>query len=324
MQQLLDMLNYMRPEGSNAQRLFCKKYLEPVFGEPDEDGNYFLLVGSKYPKIAFMAHHDTVHKDQGFQRIHVSSKGHVSLAEKNWSRSCLGADCTTGVYIILRMIEADVPGVYIIHAGEEIGCVGSKALAQRRPPYLDKVEAAISFDRYGTTSIITHQMGERTCSDEFATSLSSTLGMPYLTPDPTGAFTDSIEYIHFIPECTNISVGYYNQHSVNESQDLNYLEELIGNLIDADWGALDIARDPRDMIFRSSLDPWGDNYYNDSVGYQSAVRAEISFLAELCSDYPEEVADLLRNVGYDAASLLEDLSINPTSHDLNRMLEANY
>jgi len=322
MLELVEMLNYMRPEGSNAQKVFCKKYLEPVFGPPDEDGNYVLLMGSEFPRIAFMAHHDTVHKEQGFQKVRIGKGGIVTLDDNTWSKSCLGADCTTGIFIILQMIRASVPGVYIIHAGEEIGCVGSKALAQRRPPYLDKVEAAISFDRMGTTSIITHQLGERTCSDEFANSLSSALNMPYLTPDPTGSFTDSVEYTHLIAECTNISVGYDGQHSVIESQNLHYLQELIDSLIAADWGSLDIVRDPRDSILKYEDEGWG--YYHDNYSYGVTVSKEASLLSELCTDYPNEVADILRSVGYDAASLLEDLNIDPTSNDLNRIFGANY
>ena len=36
---LIDMLQYMRPEGAKTQKEFCLEYLEPVFGKPDPYGN---------------------------------------------------------------------------------------------------------------------------------------------------------------------------------------------------------------------------------------------------------------------------------------------
>ena len=104
----IDMLSYMRPEGTKAQRKFCNRFLRPVFGEPDDRGNYILRIGN--PTIAFMSHHDTVHKNGGRQNVVIDSGGFATTTTQN----CLGADCTTGVYIMLRMIEAGIEGLYIV------------------------------------------------------------------------------------------------------------------------------------------------------------------------------------------------------------------
>lgn len=176
---LMEMLTYKRPEGSPSQYEFCERYLEPVMGEPDYWGNYILVVGDR-PNIAFMAHHDTVHTT--FGRQYVWKKEGKFYSNSN----CLGADCTTGVWLILGMIEAGIPGVYVVHAGEEVGCVGSGAIAIEKPDWLLDLDACISFDRYGYDSVITHQMMQRTASDEFAVSLASILGMD-MEPDPPGS-----------------------------------------------------------------------------------------------------------------------------------------
>jgi hypothetical protein len=55
---LIEMLAYKRPQGSDTQKDFCIKYLHPVFGKPDRDGNYIKSIGTK-PNVAFTAHHDT-------------------------------------------------------------------------------------------------------------------------------------------------------------------------------------------------------------------------------------------------------------------------
>jgi len=63
-----NMIIYKRPEGAVAQKLFCQKFLEPVFGKHDAHGNYIKIVG-RNPNIAFMSHHDTVHKTDGMQVV---------------------------------------------------------------------------------------------------------------------------------------------------------------------------------------------------------------------------------------------------------------
>jgi len=246
---LITMLEYMRPEGSIHQRKFCNRYLLPVMGSPDQFGNYIKIVGDK-PNVAFMAHHDTVHKDSGKQVVRYKA-GFYSTVDGN----CLGADCTSGVYLILKMIEAKVPGVYVIHAGEEIGCAGSSKLVASKPLWIDHVDFAISFDRKGYGSIITHQLSIRTCSDNFATDLASILDLEY-EADSTGAYTDSNEYRGVIAECTNISVGYFSQHTKGETQDKVFLDMLLEQLISADWSKLKKYREPA-----IEEDLWDNDYY---------------------------------------------------------------
>ncbi len=47
MYSIIEMLGYMRPQGSDAQQLFCERFIEPTFGKPDEHGNYILQIGHK-------------------------------------------------------------------------------------------------------------------------------------------------------------------------------------------------------------------------------------------------------------------------------------
>ena len=315
---LIDMLAYKRPQGSRYQKKFCRRFLEPVFGKPDVHGNYTLVVsaggdehsalGTK-PRVAFMSHHDTVHHTDGRQIVQIMDDHAFSTGN-----DCLGADCTTGIYIMLRMIEENVPGVYVVHAGEEIGCVGSSALVKDFPAWIGQVDAAISFDRKGYTSIITHQMGARTCSDAFADSLADILDLS-MVKDTTGAYTDSNEYIDYISECTNISVGYFNQHTKKESQDLVFLEYLIQALVVADWsklvfkraiGAVEYAsydKGPYKAVRKVSTydyydDPWNDSYLDD--------EPDCGDIKSVMKRYPDQVAQILQSYGYSADGLLDD------------------
>jgi hypothetical protein len=305
-----EMLSYMRPQGSKHQKKFCNRYLRPVFGNPDIHGNYTKVIGEK-PTIAFMAHHDTVHRESGRSNV-VLQNGFYTVEGAN----CLGADCTTGIYILLKMIEAGIPGVYVAHAAEESGCIGSRALVKGHPDWLDHVKIAISFDRKGYSSVITHQMGVRTCSDEFADSLAEALNFHY-EKDQNGVYTDSNEYIDIIPECTNISVGYFNQHTSKESQDKVFLDMLVEKVLAVDWSKLVVARDPKDYedLYAnytakkySRFGPRGwedwDDYYEQQVETKTDT---ISAMAEIIRNNPVAIANILKDLGYDAYDLHDEV-----------------
>lgn len=316
---LIEMLRYRRPEGSETQRIFCEKYLKPVFGEPDAHGNYIKLINypnGGAPYLCFTAHHDTVHTVEGMQ--HVIVNGDKAMAADS---NCLGADCTTGVWLILEMIDARIPGIYVIHAGEEKGCIGSKALVKDHPSWLDNTKAVISFDRKGEESVITHQMGYRTASDAFAVSMSDALGMPLMRPDNTGLYTDSNEYVDVVGECTNISVGYIDQHSKRETQDLYFAYYLREKLLSADWSKLVFEREPGTFEVEHDRFYRGYGYYEDWDSAASYSRKGYSLLnlrgelrgrnetelLDIIKEYPDEVAELLDEWGVDSTYLMEQL-----------------
>ena len=298
---LITMLSYMRPAYGETEREFAKQYLEPVFGNPDKSGNYILSVG-KNPKICFAAHYDTVHKFDGKQNV-ILKNDVISLAPKQES-NCLGADCTTGIWLILEMIKANIQGVYVVHAAEEIGCVGSKALVARNPQWINRVQAVISFDRKGNNSIITHQMGMRTCSDVFAASLGQILGLG-MRADDTGSYTDSNEYASKVPECTNISVGYYGQHTKNETQDLAFAESLRDALISADWSKLVFHRDPKEVEYLY----FPDNYGYGMGDFHYSEDDAISDMYDIIRDYPKQIAKMMVSMGYTAEDIADELNL---------------
>ena len=129
----------------------------------------------------------------------------------------------------MYMIENKIPGLYYFFVGEEVGCIGSGKVSRQSNIFnKENYDKIISFDRRGNTSVITHQSTIRTCSDEFAEALceefnDNGLGME---SDDTGVCTDSLEFVDTIPECTNISVGYQDEHTGDETQDLEFLERI--------------------------------------------------------------------------------------------------
>jgi hypothetical protein len=57
-------------------------------------------------------------------------------------------------------------------------------------------------------------------------------------------YTDTAEFIEVIPECTNISVGYYSEHSDKESLDILHFQALADRVAKIDWDSLPTDRDP--------------------------------------------------------------------------------
>ena len=207
-------------------------------------------------RTLFVAHLDSVHRQDGANP--------VAKTAQTWSAaggSCLGADDGAGVAVLFHMLWSDVTGYYIFTQGEECGGIGAKHLADHDNEMLMEFDRAIAFDRKGMTDVITHQGWGRCCSDTFAAALATALNDVHpdfllLSPDDTGIYTDTAEFVDFIPECTNISVGYAGAHGAGESLDVQYLERLADAAVRIDWDALPTERDP--MVQESTYEAWGE------------------------------------------------------------------
>lgn len=215
----------------------------------DEFGNYYRTIRTKSnhkPNTMFCSHLDTIsyEEQQGQQQVkHVFIRNFITTN----GRTILGADDKAGVTLMLNMISHSVPGLYYFFVGEEDGCIGSFDVARNyrslvNDMVLPSVNKCIAFDRRGYTSIITHQRGERCASPEFANALAKQLnqhGFNYAL-DNSGNSSDSAEFMAIISECTNISVGYFNEHTTNEHQDIDFLEKLSFAVCKVDWENLPI------------------------------------------------------------------------------------
>ena len=144
------------------------------------------------------------------------------------------------------MIAHDVPGLYYFFLGEERGGIGSGKVANSfdKIDYLKGINKVVSFDRRNYYSVITSQASQQCCSNDFAESLCEELNKSGLKLglDPTGVFTDSANFIEYVPECTNISVGYFNEHTLREVQNIDYLVILARACVAANWNNLKVTK----------------------------------------------------------------------------------
>ena len=211
--------------------------------EQDEVGNYYLEIGQS--RSIFTAHLDTVSDYDVEQVNHIVEEEDNRTIVRTDETTILGADDRSGVLVLLYMIENRIPGLYYFFIGEEVGRIGSQAIADLKPEFFSDYDRCISFDRRGFGSIISEQSGETCCSQTFVQELAyelSTNSSTEFCDDTFGSYTDSYSFTHLIAECTNISVGYSNAHWKTEFQDITYLEELCRAVVKVNWEALPVRR----------------------------------------------------------------------------------
>lgn len=232
----------------------------------DNYGNYYYIIGNS--TTMFTSHLDTA--DSGSSKIvnHILYEENGDEMVKTDGTTILGADDKAGVSIMLYMIAHNIPGVYYFFIGEEVGCIGSIAVSDDidEIEHLNNITKCISFDRRLERSIITKQLGDYCCSSGFVNSLClqfNNLGFS-MRPDNTGIYTDSASFMYNISECTNISVGYNNEHSYEEYQNLSYLERLANACLKIKWEELPIDREIEEeedgMIYLENFDEFKNKF----------------------------------------------------------------
>lgn len=294
---LYKMLTYRRAHNSPGEKQFILDFIIPLKPEiiatdTKEPMAFIVRVGKS--DIMFTSHVDTVHMMHAevFQKVILKD----GLYQKNDNQP-LGADDAAGVWLMINMIQAKVPGVYAFFRGEERGGIGSSYCAEHRKDLFEGIKCAIAFDRKGTSSIITHQGSGRGCSDEFAQSLADILGMGHKL-DTTGVYTDTAEFFELVPNCTNVSVGYFNEHTKKETLNKIYIEALLAALIKADWSKLDHTPPKPDSVRSTNL--FGDNYNSlfDPVDDSNVDALDI---ADYIYDHFDKLPDDLQVMALDLA-----------------------
>lgn len=252
-------------------------------------------------RTLFVGHTDTVHREGGINEFREDCIGLHGVGAP------LGADDAAGVAILAAMVGV-VPAYYIFTRGEECGGIGSVYLAEHHTPLLREFDRAIAFDRKGTGDVITHQMHGRCASDEFAWALADRLndaGLMYC-PSDRGVYTDTAEFAGLIPECTNISVGYYGEHTKAEWLDVAHHSALLSAVLGIEWDSLpigDASDAPEGLEWPPCLDT-NDEAIRDAVNacLEGRPRDLLGLIAEHV--FPEDPRQAARHL--DVRSLSED------------------
>ena len=317
---LFDIMTYQRPARSAGEDKFLRRYLDPLMQRTDawndSFGNYcvnILRSDGTSSSTLFSCHTDMVctQPNENFENVLLYDATTVTAQ----NRSQLGADDAVGIWLMLELIDANVPGLYIFHRDEEIGGQGSRYISNNYVALMKGVERAIAFDRKSTRSVITAQGCGVCCSTEFATALCSALGMDHI-PDDTGVFTDTANYTEIIPECTNISAGYYREHTFDEHLDYRYALKLRDAVLKVEWDKLPTKRDP------SVVDNMSNSWWSPRVTPlkpKPQVKPSLNELEEF-----DNVVDFIRARPFYVAQLLIDpygMTLDELEYDYKLYLE---
>ena len=242
----------------------------------DIHGNFWLTIGDN-PTTLFISHTDTVDPEAETMKKALTWEPVLGLLGVDKGAACLGADDGAGVEALVCMAEAGVPGLYLWAANEERGASGSRGFLRTMGNLLKDIRLVISFDRRGTTEVITKQWSGDCASVECGQALADMLkGVNNLFTLGVGSFTDSSLFADQVSECLNLSVGYLKEHTPQETLNLHYLDKLVGRLLTIPWGKLPIVRTPGDYgWFSPKVTTIGDD------------------LLDMVYSHPEEVADFI-------------------------------
>jgi len=299
------------PHGTEQEIL---KYI-PIPLKEDKYGNYYIKIGES--NTMFTSHFDSACKDFTTVRLMSFDKsGHTFISSDG--STILSGDDKAGVTIMLYMIEHNVPGLYYFFLGEEVGGIGSGHLSRNfdKHEHLKGINKCVSFDRRNYHSIITHQSFTRTCSDAFAKSLCKQFedqGMVY-DLDNTGSFTDSANFIQHISECTNVSVGYFNEHTTGEYVNITFLEDLCKACVNIQWDTLTINRNVgynREIVDKNYdmlMDFKKLTFFNDVKlkAFEDRIFMQLIVAGSAFHENYEDLADL--------NTLFDKYNLNPYIH----------
>lgn len=297
-----------------------KEFLKGRGFRREATGSYYLqTVGSEgeCERVMFTAHLDTA--DSGIPKrvTHRFEKHYWDLFVATEGKTLLGGDDKAGVAIILHMVRNEIPGTYVLYAGEEVGRIGSTYHAkQMEKGVFPTPDICVSFDRRGYTSVITHQMGEIGASEAFAEALVDQLNTKIwggFEEDPTGSFTDSFSFHHLIAECTNISCGYFDAHSKKENQNLTFLSQLAKRCLDVRWQELPVERDPATCL-KSSWN--GGGYGMEPCETEPVFQIDsYSTLKRWVENNPDLAAGLISDLFGDDYADIQD-EVNRTASEV--------
>jgi len=229
-------LENKRPPSSKAIQDLCEAIMAlSDSSHQDAIGNVWIDLRQGGSTTCFMAHLDTVHREEGPNPVVWTSK-----VASTGGLSVLGADDGAGVALLAGLISLKIPALYLFSQGEESGGHGAQFVVENFADIFTNISRIISFDRRGKFDICGEQWCGPCASREFVAELGVRLGMGHMWA--CGTYTDNSEFRYLVPEIVNISVGYEHCHKPTESLDLEYLHSLFQKCATLDWESLGVYR----------------------------------------------------------------------------------
>lgn len=212
---------------------FIEGYLKNISGvsvEKDSYGNIYATKGEgKKGYKCIISHTDTVHKIHPDRKIFVYDDNLFAMSKTTYVDNSeavyqvgIGGDDKCGVYTCLKaMVEFnDIKSVFFRF--EESGCNGS---SRSNINFFDDCNFIVQCDRRGKSDFITKIGATNICSKEFQDTMRP-IYEKYGFKTTIGLSTDvgALKSRGLNISACNLSSGYYNPHTAEESININDLE----------------------------------------------------------------------------------------------------
>lgn len=220
----LQRMKMLMKMSDNNLKKFLKEFLIKYNYLVIEHENFLIAAGDS--SISLVAHLDTVFVDTYKDKEERDLEFFYDNEQKVlWSPDGMGADDRAGVYAIMDIIEADFRPSVIFTLGEEIGGVGANELVLYYPnvkEILPNVKFLIELDRYGKNDCVFY----RCDNDKFISWVEK-----YDFIFDLGSYSDiSVLAPAWGIAAVNLSVGYYDEHSLCERLYIDYLLNTISKV----------------------------------------------------------------------------------------------
>ena len=178
-----------------------KHYLNTKYDNVIATKDFLVAVGDI--PVGLVAHLDTVFKSPP-QHIFYDRVKNVM-----WSPDGLGADDRAGVYAIVQLLKSGLRPTVIFTTDEELGCLGADKLALQITEAPTELKYIIQLDRRGSDDCVFYSCN----NPEFDAYVES---FGFVTN--FGSFSDiSAICPAWKIAGVNLSIGYYDEHSVSET-----------------------------------------------------------------------------------------------------------
>lgn len=187
--------------GQESLRKTLASYLEKKYKDVICTKEYLIAKGDI--PIALVAHMDTVFTKPPKEIFYDKECGVL------WSPMGLGADDRAGVFTIIKILQSGLRPTVIFTTDEECGALGAEAMVKDIPEAPCKINYIIQLDRQGSSDCVFYD-----CDNTAFVDYVETFGFI----EAYGTFSD-IRVICPVWKIAgvNLSVGYYNEHSVSET-----------------------------------------------------------------------------------------------------------
>jgi putative aminopeptidase FrvX len=198
------------------------------FDKHIKQGKYILLIATKNQRkkrTLLNSHLDTINDSYNIKLESVSCYDDFYYLNKKDKGVCLGADDRAGVWIMLKLLKANNTNYnYLFTCDEERGGVGVDNFvgSQIATKLQDFTTCVVGLDRRGSNEIATYN---RDNSDLNACFLSEGYS------NFVGSYSDCATLSDFYRvACVNLSIGYNNEHTRQETLDFSVTQEALSLL----------------------------------------------------------------------------------------------